>query len=69
MARVPDQKRIAQLALFQDLLRECKTELPRWQDLAEATRGEAITLLAMLLGDVQATRQALTIDGLRGRDE
>jgi hypothetical protein len=51
MAKIPQEKRMTQLALFQ----EC-TEGPTWRDFGEATRVEAVRMLSRLLLKVRAGR-------------
>jgi hypothetical protein len=49
MAKIPEQKRLTQLVLF-----GAQSETPYWRDLAEATRVEAISILAQLLRSLHA---------------
>lgn len=64
MAKIPGQRRIRQLALFGE-----RPEAPHWRDLAEATRVEAISILAQLLRGVHGCKQNHSSQHRGGRDE
>jgi hypothetical protein len=51
MAKIPQQKRMTQLALFQE-----HPGGPNWRDFGEATRVEAIRMLSRLLLKVRIGR-------------
>lgn len=64
MAKSPRQRRMRQLALFGE-----HPEVPQWRDLAEATRIEAINILAQLLRSVHAGKPNRAPQKRGGRDE
>jgi hypothetical protein len=64
MAKIPKEKRVAQLVLFWE-----RHNAPHWQDLAETTRFEAVRLLAQLLRTVRATKLSPAPQNRGGCDE
>jgi len=64
MAKIPTQKRMTQLALFAE-----SPDAPHWRDLAEATRLEAIRLVAQLLLSIRPGKLSRAPQTRGGRDE
>jgi hypothetical protein len=64
MAKIPEQKRLTQLVLF-----GAQSETPHWRDLAEATRVEAISILAQLLRSLHSCKQNRAPQLRGGRDD
>jgi hypothetical protein len=53
MERVPRRDRLTQLGLFCE-----RVAVPQWRDLSEATRAEAVKLLAQLLREARRAESA-----------
>jgi hypothetical protein len=58
MDRSPRRDRLTQLSLFWE-----RASAPRWADLSEPTRVEAVRLLAQLLREARAPRSAARSEG------